>query len=216
MNLIKDLQSVDDPNNLGSAPLSVRITLLIVIVVAVLGLAYYLDIQNLQAQLETERAKEPTFKSQIIEKQQLAANLDAYKVQLVEMEQTLQSILRQLPNKKEIENLIVDVAQTSLADGLKNVQIQALPEVHFDYYAEAPYVLRFQGTYHQLAKFVSDASALPRIITLHNFATITPSADFAKNKELNLKITAKTYRYLDDEELKQKAAATPAASAKKR
>ncbi len=205
MNLIKDFQSVDDPNNLGSAPLSVRITLLVLIVVAVLGLSYYVDIQHLQLQLETERAKEPDLKAKIVEKQQLAANLDAYKAQLVEMEQTLHAILRQLPSKKEIENLIVDVAQTSLADGLENVQIQALPEVRHDYYAEAPYTLRFEGSYHQLAKFVSDAAALPRIITLHNFATITPSKDFAKNKVLDLKITAKTYRYLDDEELKQNA-----------
>ena len=215
MNLIKDFQSVDDPNNLGSAPLSVRITLLVAIFVAVLGAAYYFDVQHLQVQLESERAKEPGLKDQIIEKQQLAANLDAYKAQLIEMEQTLQAILRQLPNKKEIENLIVDVAQTSLADGLKNVQIQALPEVPYDYYAEAPYVLRFEGTYHQLAKFVSDASALPRIITLHNFATITPTKDFAKDKVLDLKITAKTYRYLDDEEIKQRAPATPAGGAKK-
>jgi len=215
MNLIKDFQSVDDPNNLGSAPLSVRITLLVVIFAAVLGAAYYFDVQNLQAQLESERSKEPDLKNKITEKQQLAANLDAYKVQLVEMEQVFNTILRQLPSKKEIENLIVDVAQTSLADGLKNVQIQALPEVPFDYYAEAPYVLRFQGTYHQLAKFVSDASALPRIITLHNFATITPTADFAKDKQLDFKITAKTYRYLDDEEIKQRAPATPAGSAKK-
>lgn len=215
MNLIKDFQSVDDPNSLGSAPISVRVTLLALIVAAILGGAYQLDISALQDQLEAVRAKEQNLKSGITEKQQLVANLDAYKTQLVEMEQTFNSILRQLPSKKEIENLIVDVAQTSLADGLTNIQIQALPEVHFDYYAEAPYVLRFQGTYHQLAKFVSDASALPRIITLHNFATITPSSDFAKNKELDLKITAKTYRYLDDEELKQKAPATPAGGAKR-
>ena len=215
MNLIKDFQSVDDPNNLGSAPISVRITLLVLTVVAVLGAAYYFDIQNLQTQLEVERSKEPDLKNKIAEKQQLAANLDAYKVQLVEMEQVFNTILRQLPSKKEIENLIVDVAQTSLADGLKNVQIQAQPEVPFDYYAEAPYVLRFQGSYHQLAKFVSDASALPRIITLHNFATITPTADFAKDKQLDLKIIAKTYRYLDDDEIKQRAPAKPAGNAKK-
>jgi len=215
MNLIKDLQSVDDPNNLGSAPLSVRIALLLLVVAAVLGAAYYFDVQSLQAQLESERSKEPDLKNKIVEKQQLAANLNAYKVQIVEMEQVFNTILRQLPGKKEIENLIVDVAQTSLADGLKNVQIQALPEVPFDYYAEAPYVLRFQGTYHQLAKFVSDASALPRIITLHNFATITPTTDFAKDKQLDFKITAKTYRYLDDEEVKQRAPAKPAVSAKK-
>ncbi|HES76307.1 MAG TPA: pilus assembly protein PilP, partial [bacterium] len=139
MNLIKDFQSVDDPNNLGSAPISVRITLLVLIVVAVLGAAYYFDVQNLQAQLEVERTKEFELKNKVVEKQQLTANLDAYKVQLVEMEQTFIAILRQLPSKKEIENLIVDVAQTSLADGLKNIQIQALPEVPYNYYAEAPY-----------------------------------------------------------------------------
>jgi type IV pilus assembly protein PilO len=215
MNLIKDFQSVDDPNNLGSAPISVRITLLALIVAAVLGGTYYLDVSDLQMQLETERGKEDGLKAKIIEKQQLTANLEAYKVQLVEMEQTFNTILRQLPSKKEIENLIVDVAQTSLADGLTNIQIQALPEVPMDYYAEAPYVLRFQGNYHQLAKFVSDASALPRIITLHNFATITPTKDFAKDKQLDLKITAKTYRYLDDDEIKQKTTAKTAAGAKK-
>lgn len=215
MNLIKDFQSVDDPNNLGSAPISVRITLLVLIVAAVLGAAYYVDVQNLQTQLEAVRAKEPALKNKIVEKQQLAANLNAYRVQLVEMEQVFVTILRQLPSKKEIENLIVDVAQTSLADGLRNVQIQAQPEVLYDYYAEAPYVLRFQGTYHQLAKFVSDASALPRIITLHNFATITPTTDFAKDKQLDLKITAKTYRYLDDEEIKQRAPVKPVDKAKK-
>ncbi len=207
MNLIKDFQSVDDPNNLGSAPLSVRITLLVLIVLAVLGLSYYLDIQNLQTQLDSERAKEPELKTKIEEKQQLVANLDAYKAQLVEMEAVLQAILRQLPNKKQVEDLIVSVAKTSLADGLKQVQIQALPEVPYDYYAEAPYTLRFQGTYHQLAKFVSDAAALPRIITMHNFATITPTADFSKDKILDLKITAKTYRYLEPEEIKQNQAA---------
>ena len=126
MNLIKDFQSVDDPNNLGSAPISVRITLLVLIVVAVLGAAYYFDVQNLQAQLEVERTKEFELKNKVVEKQQLTANLDAYKVQLVEMEQTFIAILRQLPSKKEIENLIVDVAQTSLADGLKNIQIVIL------------------------------------------------------------------------------------------
>ena len=79
MNLIKDFQSVDDPNNLGSAPISVRITLLVLIVVAVLGAAYYIDVQHLQVQLEAERNKEPDLKNEIIEKQQLVANLDAYK-----------------------------------------------------------------------------------------------------------------------------------------
>ncbi|MEW6729378.1 MAG: type 4a pilus biogenesis protein PilO, partial [Pseudomonadota bacterium] len=121
MNL-QDLRDID-LQNIGRAPLAVRLTLIGLIVAATLGAGYQLDIRDLIEQRDTIRAKEPELKQQVELKQQQAANLNAYKAQLAEMEKTFGNLLRQLPNKKEAENLIVDVAQTSLANGLKNQQI---------------------------------------------------------------------------------------------
>ncbi len=199
MNL-QELREID-LQNIGRAPLAVRLGLIALLMAATLFGGYQLDIQDLITQRDAARAKEPELKLQIERKQQLAANLPAYREQLAEMERTFGALLRQLPNKKEAENLIVDVAQTSLANGLKNQQIQPGQEIMHDFYAELPYTLRLQGSFHQLAKFASDTSALPRIVTLHDFVTITPSKEFAKDKELSLQITAKTYRYLEEGEM---------------
>lgn len=199
MNL-QELREVD-LQQIGRAPLAVRLGMIGLLMAAVVGAGYQLDIADLMAQRDAAIAKEPGLKEQIESKQRLAANLGAYKEQLAEMERTFGTLLRQLPNKKEAENLIVDVAQTSLANGLKNQQIQPGQEVMHDFYAELPYTLRLQGSFHQLAKFASDTSALPRIVTLHDFVTITPSKDYAQDKQLSLQITAKTYRYLEESEM---------------
>lgn len=199
MNL-QDLREID-LENIGRAPLAVRLGMIGLLAAATIGLGYQMDIKDLLAQRDAVQAKELDLKKQVEDKQKLVANLEAYKAQLAEMERTFGALLRQLPNKKEAENLIVDVAQTSLANGLKNQQIQPGQEIMHDFYAELPYTLRLQGSFHQLAKFASDVAALPRIVTLHDFATITPSKDFAKDKELSLQITAKTYRYLEEGEM---------------
>lgn len=197
MNL-QDLRDID-LQNIGRAPLAVRLILIGLIVVATLAAGYQLDIRDLIEQRDLIRAKEPELKQQIEVKQQQAANLPAYKAQLAEMEKTFGNLLRQLPSKKEAENLIVDVAQTSLANGLKNQQIQPGQEIVHDFYAELPYTLRLSGGFHQLAKFASDTAALPRIVTLHNF-TITQGQG-KDGDELNMEITAKTYRYLEVDEM---------------
>lgn len=197
MNL-QDLRDID-LQNIGRAPLGVRLTLIGMIVAATLAAGYQLDISDMIEQRDMIRAKEAELRQQVEFKQQQAANLNAYKAQLAEMEKTFGNLLRQLPNKKEAENLIVDVAQTSLANGLKNQQIQPGQEIIHDFYAELPYTLRLQGSFHQLAKFASDTAALPRIVTLHNF---TISKGNAKGgDELNMEITAKTYRYLEESEM---------------
>jgi type IV pilus assembly protein PilO len=197
MNL-QDLRDID-LQNIGRAPLAVRLTLIGMIVAATLAAGYQLDIRDLIEQRDMIRAKEPELKQQVEFKQQQAANLNAYKAQLADMEKTFGNLLRQLPNKKEAENLIVDVAQTSLANGLKNQQIQPGQEIIHDFYAELPYTLRLQGSFHQLAKFASDTAALPRIVTLHNF-TIS-KGNPKGGDELNMEITAKTYRYLEESEM---------------
>ncbi len=199
MNL-QDLREID-LENIGRAPLSVRLGMIGLLIAATIGLGYQMDIKDLLVQRDASQAKELDLKRQVEEKQRHAANLDAYKAQLADMERTFGALLRQLPNKKEAENLIVDVAQTSLANGLKNQQIQPGQEVIHDFYAELPYTLRLQGSFHQLAKFASDTAALPRIVTLHDFATTSSSKDLAMDdKELSLQITAKTYRYLEEGE----------------
>lgn len=204
--LSKDLSNID-LENIGRAPLVVRAGLVAMVMAITLFIGYQFDIKDLQLQLETVQAEEAKLKDEVVSKQHQVANLEAYKVQLAEMEQTFGTLLRQLPNKKEVENLIVDVSQTALANGLKNQQIQPGSEVMHDFYAEVPYTLRLQGGYHQLAKFASDTASLPRIVTLHDFVTISPSKEFSNNKELSLQINIKTYRYLEDDE---RPAAAPA------
>lgn len=210
MNL-QDLRDID-LQNIGRAPLAVRLTLIGMIVAATLAAGYQLDIRDLIEQRDMIRAKEPELKQQVEFKQQQAANLNAYKAQLADMEKTFGNLLRQLPNKKEAENLIVDVAQTSLANGLKNQQIQPGQEIIHDFYAELPYTLRLQGGFHQLAKFASDTAALPRIVTLHNFTASL--GDPKGGNELNMEITAKTYRYLEESEMPKPDPKNPKAKGK--
>lgn len=196
---LQDLREIDF-QNIGNAPLPIRLLLIGMIMAGTGAAGYQLDIRNLIEQRDTIQAKEAELKQQVETKQQLAANLPAYKAQLVEMEKTFGNLLRQLPNKKEAENLIVDVAQTSLANGLQNRQIQPGQEIIHDFYAELPYTLRLSGSFHQLAKFASDTAALPRIVTLHNF-TISQAANKDDPSELNMEIIAKTYRYLEVDEM---------------
>ncbi|MGK0673161.1 MAG: type 4a pilus biogenesis protein PilO [Halothiobacillaceae bacterium] len=210
MNL-QDLRDID-LQNIGRAPLPVRLTLIGLIMAATLAAGYQLDIRDLIEQRDAIRAKEPELKQQVELKQQQAANLNAYKAQLVEMEKAFGNLLRQLPSKQEAENLIVDVAQTSLANGLKNQQIQPGQEIIHDFYAELPYTLRLQGSFHQLAKFASDTAALPRIVTLHDFTVSKdPKGD---NELLNMEITAKTYRYLEESEMPKPDPKQPKAKGK--
>ncbi|MEW6445266.1 MAG: type 4a pilus biogenesis protein PilO [Pseudomonadota bacterium] len=202
---LQELREID-LQNIGRAPLAVRIGIIVLLMAGTVFAGYQLDIKDMIAQRDAEQAKEPDLKRQVEEKQRLAANLEAYREQLTEMEHTFGTLLRQLPNKKEVENLIVDVTQTALANGLKDRQIKPGQEIVHDFYAEIPYTLHLEGDFHQLAKFASDASALPRIVTLHDFVTITPSKDFARDKQLSLQIMAKTYRYLEESEISKPAA----------
>lgn len=204
MNFFRDLQNADF-NNLGAAPLSVRLFVIVVLGMLILGAGYWFDTQHQIDELKRIQAKESELKREFESKQQKAANLEAYREQLAQMEKTFGDLLRQLPSKQEVENLIVDVTQTALASGLENRQIKPLAEVQKDFYAELPYDLNFIGSYHETADFISNTAALPRIVTLHDF---TLTSQGSKGKEagedtLTLNIRAQTYRYLDDEEVEK-------------
>ncbi len=130
-------------------------------------------------------------------KQRKAANYDAYKAQLSQMQQSFGTMLRQLPGETEIPSLIVDISQTGLAAGLQENLFQPQSEITRDFYAEKPIKIRLSGAYHEIANFVSDVAALPRIVTLHDINISSGSKDVFD--ELTIEVTAKTYRYLDEE-----------------
>jgi len=198
LNELKDL----DPQTVGLASLGTRMVIFIFIIVLILGAVIYFDTLPQRDQLQMAQRKEKSLLSTIKSKQRLAVNLKAYQDQIKEMQTRFGELLRQLPNKREAENLIVDVAQTSLSNGLKNRQIKPGREVKHNFYAEMPYHLTLEGTYNQLAKFISDTANLPRIVTLHD-PQIKPekgNGTDSKSQPLVMTITTKTYRYLEDDE----------------
>jgi type IV pilus assembly protein PilO len=144
-----------------------------------------------------ERSKEGQLMESLTVKARRAANLDAYRAQLAEMEKSFGAMLRQLPNKTEVPNLLVDISQTGLASGLEEKLFQPQGENKRDFYAELPISIRLTGGYHELGKFASGIAALPRIVTLHD-VEIAPNSSEPGNLTLN--VTAKTYRYLDEDE----------------
>jgi type IV pilus assembly protein PilO len=144
--------------------------------------------------LETVEKKELALKTEFESKQAKAVNLEKYKKQLEEMKQSFGAMLRQLPNKTEVADLLVDVSQTGLASGLEFELFDPQEEVPREFYAELPIQIRVFGNYHELGEFISGLAALPRIVTIHD-VTMEPR----KDGELVMSATAKTYRYLEEE-----------------
>jgi type IV pilus assembly protein PilO len=185
-----------DPNDPGRWPLGARVgTIGVVFFIACLGL-YYLFVWKPQHPLLLEaRAKETELWDTLDAKARKAANLNAYKVQLAEMEKSFGAMLR---------NLLVDISQTGLAAGLDEKLFQPLGEIRKDFYAELPIAIRLTGGYHEMGRFASGIAALPRIVTLHDIEIVpAAAAGVAKGADpgvLTLNVTAKTYRYLDEEE----------------
>jgi type IV pilus assembly protein PilO len=197
MNLIEELQSLD-ANDVGRWPLPFRIAVIIIVFVLVTGLGvYWFIVKDKAPQLDRAQAEEQELRLTFENKQRKAANYDAYKAQLAQIEQSFGTMLRQLPGETEIPSLIVDISQTGLAAGLQEKLFQPQPEVPKDFYAEKPITISLSGGYHEIANFVSGVAALPRIVTLHDI-NITP--DNPDNFDsLTLQVTAKTYRYIEEE-----------------
>lgn len=199
-----DLNNLDF-SNLASWPIAVKAILIIIVAVAVLVLGYFVDIQAQQDSLSRITSEESRLKEDFELKQLKASNLDAYKAQMVEMKDSFGAMIRQLPSKTEVEDLLVDISQTGIASGIEFQLFKPLTEKHIEFYAELPITLKMTGTYHQFGEFVSGIAALPRIVTLENIS-IQSSKDKSKgnNNLLTMDVTAKTYRYLDDSEVSGK------------
>ncbi len=211
MKFIDDLQSLDTENP-GGWPGSIKIASLIFLALLIIIGGYWFFIKDMKTNLEKLQKTEGDLKNTYTFKYQKAAQLDAYKEQLEEMEIILQSMLRQLPSKNEMSDLIVDVSQTALASGIENELFEPGAESLKDFYAEKPISLKMKGNYHEFGNFVSGVASLPRVVilTMHDIS-LKPLGDSIQGGRLLLEGTAKTYRYLDDEEMAQEESNSGAA-----
>ena len=198
MTLMEELQSLD-VNDIGRWPLVFRVAVIVLVFIAVAFAGIWFTIVEDKApMLKRAEAEEQALRVTFENKQRKAANYDAYKVQLAQIEQSFGTMLRQLPGETEIPSLIVDISQTGLAAGLQERLFQPQAEIPKDFYAEKPIKIHLNGGYHEIANFVSGIAALPRIVTLHDI-TITPEQKGSFDN-LNLEVTAKTYRYIEEAE----------------
>ncbi|OUM05530.1 pilus assembly protein PilP [Pseudomonas syringae] len=183
-------------NNTGSWPAAVKVIAGVLVAVLIFALGYFFFIQDLETQLEGAQTSEVTLKEQFSNKAFQAANLEPYKKQMEEMENTFGALLRQLPSDTEVPGLLEDITRTGLGSGLEFEEIKLLPEAVQQFYIELPIQITVVGGYHDLATFVSGVASLPRIVTLHDFE-IKPVDPKAPAK-LRMSILAKTYRYNDE------------------
>ena len=198
MNFFDQLRSLD-PRDVGRWPLAVRGFFVALAFLAVVGIGWWMFVWNDDRPvLQKAEQDELDLRTQFESKQQRAANLEAYKLQLGEMERSFGAMLRQLPGKTEVPNLLVDISQTGLAAGLQEKLFQPGAEKSNGFYAELPIHIRLVGSYHEFGSFVSGIAALPRIVTLHDIS-ITPTDSKGGYDNLTMDVTAKTYRYIEDE-----------------
>jgi len=200
MNFLEELQNLD-LNDIGRWPFVFRAAAVSIVAVLATAAGLYLFVyEEKVGVLEKAEADEKELRVVFEEKQRKAANFDAYQEQLAEIERSFGTMLQQLPGKTEIPNLLVDISQTGLAAGLDEKLFQPMTELRKEFYAEKPIKIRLDGGYHEFGSFVSDIAALPRIVTLHDIEIRPASRDGGYDK-LVLDVTAKTYRYLEDDEL---------------
>lgn len=184
-----------DPNDLGSWPVPVKIALIIIVMAAIGYAGWHFDLKPQLDELASLEKKEVDLKASFERKQKKAANLEALKKQMAEMQQSFGDMLRQLPNKTEVAGLIVDISQTGLAAGLEFKLFKPGKEVPSEFYAELPIDIDVTGSYHQMGEFISGVAALPRIVTTHDIEIISAQAGGGL---LTMKAKAKTYRALDE------------------
>jgi type IV pilus assembly protein PilO len=185
-----------DPSKIGTWPLPAKIGIVVIVCAGILFATWHYDIQEQQQALDRVERKEAELRKTFEDKQRKAANLDALKQQMQEMEESFGDMLRQLPNRTEVAALLVDISQTGLAAGLEFDLFRPGNERPSEFYAELPIEIRVTGNYHELGEFVSGVATLPRIVTTHNI-NITP----ASGGKLNMSAIARTYRALEEDEL---------------
>ncbi len=203
MKFLDDIRNLDR-NNVGGWPQSIKMFFIALLFLFVVFLGWYFYISNQHDSLASLVAKETQLKQEFSKEQAKAVNLEALEQQLNEMQDMLRQLLRQLPSKTEMPELLVDISQTALSAGLQTELFEPGPETLKDFYAEQPITLRMTGTYHQFGAFISGVASLPRVVilTLHDVSLtpMAPSKGASADGQLVLMGTVKTYRYLDDEE----------------
>ncbi len=187
-----------DPNDVNSWPLAVKVAAIVLVCAGVAFAGYYLHTADQLIELGTVEEKELELRNTFKIKQNKAVNLPLYKEQMEEMSRSFGSMLRQLPSKTEVADLLVDVSQKGLANGLEFQLFKPNDEVPAEFYAELPITIKVAGGFHEFGQFVSDVAALPRIVTLQNIV-ITPQNSKEAASGLVIDATAKTFRYLDEE-----------------
>ena len=208
-----------DPQNVGNWPQGVKLVFCFLLFAAICLAGWYFQIKGQQEEFETKVQKEEQLKRDFSTKQAKAVNLEALTVQLEEMKDMLRQMLRQLPSKTEMPELLVDVSQTAQASGIENDLFEPGAETVKEFYAEKPIRLRMVGTYHQFGTFISGVASLPRVVilTMHD-VSLSPKNAAPGTKEatsmlaggtLTLEGTVKTYRYVDDDETPPAGPAAP-------
>ncbi len=217
---LDDFNNIDF-NNAGSLSVPVKAVLLALIFVVLLVLGYYFLWIEASASLDVAKAKEQELRQVFLAKKAQAINLKAYKQQMVEIEKTFGAMLRQLPDKSQMDGLLTDINQAGLARGLEFELFKPGQETQAEFYAEMPISIKVLGNYHDLGAFATDISKLSRIVTLNNIAIVSTNKDANKDSKsvsantiLTMEAVAKTYRYLDADELAEKRKTEKADKAK--
>jgi type IV pilus assembly protein PilO len=199
MSLVDDLKSLD-PNDPGRWPFPVRAGAVALCFIVLAAVLFYFMVWNDQKPiLDQKTAEEQDLRNTFKTKHAKAVNLAVYQQQLADIERSFGALLRQLPGRTEVPNLLVDISQVGVGAGLEEKLFQPSPEVKKDFYAELPIKIKLTGSYHQMGEFVSGIAALPRIVTLHEISIKPDNRDAYDN--LSFELTAKTFRYLDDAEV---------------
>jgi type IV pilus assembly protein PilO len=202
---LDDLRRLD-PKNIGNWPLGPKVGALVLLLVLIVGLSYWLDWQQQMEELEANRTKEAQLRQTFVDKKRQAINLEAYRKQLEDIEKSFGALLKQLPSKSEMDALLTDINQAGLGRGLQFELFKpAAAESMSEFYAELPIQLRITGGYHDFGAFATDISRLSRIVTLNDIGLTS-----GKDGGLIMDAVAKTYRYLDEEEVAQQRRAAKA------
>jgi type IV pilus assembly protein PilO len=208
---LEDLRRLN-PRDIGSWPALPKLGALFILLLLLVFAGYWFDWQNQLDDLARDRAKEQDLRTAFLDKKKQAVNLEAYRKQLAEIEESFGEMLKQLPNKSEMEALLTDINQAGLGRGLQFELFRPAPaETRSEFYAELPITIKLAGNYHDIGAFASDISQLSRIVTLNDIALSTSKSG------LTLDAVAKTFRYLDDSEVAaQRKAARDASAPKKK
>jgi type IV pilus assembly protein PilO len=193
---LKSLNEFDindlDVNNAGIWPAPIKAIVVLIVFALIAGGGYWFFVKDQYVQLERVEKTEQDLRKKYEEKAYQVANLEVFKAQMAEMEETFGALVRQLPSETEVPGLLEDITNTALGNGLSLQEVALQPEQRRDFYSELPINIRVSGSYHELASFVSSVASLPRIVTLHDL-TIKPTG--GDGERLDMQVVARTYRY---------------------